>query len=344
VSADIDTATEPTLSVIVPVHNSTLTIERCVNAVLVALDDADELIVVDDASTDDGLAAIEATVDDERVTIVRLGAHAGRGPARNTGADRAMGDVLVFVDSDVVLHDDALGEVRKAFGGDRDCLIGAYDDEPGGPGVVSDYRNLLHHHVHASRGTPAAHFWTGVGAVRRTVFEKAGGLDETDWAHDMEDVEFGHRLTDLGFVIDVLPHIQGTHLKDWTLRTMVATDVGHRALPWSLLLLRTGVRKNDFVLSPRQVVSAVSTMGTIGGSVGVLAGRKRFRMVLLASVVAFLAANAPVWSFLRRSRGWTFLAASVPLHFLHSLSSALGFAIAVVLHLTRGGSARTGPR
>ena len=47
------------------------------------------------------------------------------------------------------------------------AVFGSYDDEPGAPNLVSQYRNLLHHFVHQTGRTEASTFWTGCGAVRR---------------------------------------------------------------------------------------------------------------------------------------------------------------------------------
>jgi GT2 family glycosyltransferase len=316
---------DPTLSVIVPAHNSAATLPRCLDALRAAIGPADEIIVVDDASTDGWQPA-----HDERVRYLRLDERTGRGPARNVGANRATGDVIVFVDSDVVVHHDTLEAIRAAFRDDpeRTSLIGAYDDRPGAPGVVSQYRNLLHHRIHHTSGTRAVHFWTGLGAVRDTVFRKIGGLDETDWAHDMEDVEFGHRLVDEGYAIDVMPHVQGTHLKRFTLRSMVATDVAHRAFPWASLMLRTGFRRNEFVLSARQTVSVAAAGITLAAAAGASARRMPVRVAVAGGAV-FVAVNAPLWAFFAAKRGWRFALACVPLHFVHSLSSGTGFAVAL---------------
>ena len=120
------------LTAIVPATNTPPELARCVAAIRAARRPPDELIVVDEPT--------------------------GRGPsaARNAGAARATGDVLVFVDADVVAHDDAFHRIRAAFEADPDlaALFGSYDDSPEATGVVSSFRNLLHHHVHQSAGGP----------------------------------------------------------------------------------------------------------------------------------------------------------------------------------------------
>ena len=166
----------------------------------------------------------------------------GASDARNAGAARATGDVLVFVDADVRVHPDALGRIRAAFDADPSltALHGSYDDSPSHRSTVSAFRNLLHHHVHQANPGPAETFWTGLGAVRRDAFLAVGGFDAERYPHpSIEDIELGHRLVAAGGTLVLDPTVQGTHLKRWTLRSMVHTDFARRAVPWIALQVRS---------------------------------------------------------------------------------------------------------
>ena len=92
--------------------------------------------------------------------------------AHPTGAARATGDVLVFVDADVLPHRDAFRRIRSAFRGQPELIavFGSYDDSPPAPGAVSGFRNLLHHYVHQQASGDADTFWAGLGAIRREAF------------------------------------------------------------------------------------------------------------------------------------------------------------------------------
>ena len=118
------------LSVVVPAYNSAGTIGPCLDGLAVALGPNDEVIVVDDGSTDDTLDIV-IQYPDPRVSGLRLDLNVGRGPARNHGANKATGDVLVFVDADVVVHPDAADLLRSAFTDDGlAAVFGSYDSEP----------------------------------------------------------------------------------------------------------------------------------------------------------------------------------------------------------------------
>ena len=153
-------------------------------------------------------AAIDAAAAPPEEVLVVDGPHsAGPAEARNAGAQRASGEVLVFIDADVLVHRDAFVRIRAAFESDPELcgVFGSYDDEPAHDGAVSAFRNLLHHHVHQTSPGPAMTFWAGLGAVRRDAFLGVGGFDDAYSVPSIEDVELGLRLTDAGHRIELAP-------------------------------------------------------------------------------------------------------------------------------------------
>ncbi|MGH3041498.1 MAG: glycosyltransferase family 2 protein, partial [Gaiellaceae bacterium] len=209
----------PSVSVVVPATDRPATVNRCVTAIEAGDERPDEVIV-------------QASPPE-----------AGPAEARNLGARRARCDVVMFVDSDVAVQAGAVARVRAAFANDPGltALFGSYDDDPAAPGDVSRFRNLLHHHVHATAAGPATTFWAGLGAVRRTPFLSCGGFDSRRYPRaTIEDLELGGRLCAAGHRIELDPRVRGTHLKAWTLRGMVATDFARRAVPWLRLELESG--------------------------------------------------------------------------------------------------------
>jgi glycosyltransferase involved in cell wall biosynthesis len=85
------------VSVIIPTYNRAALLPRAVGSALRSLEPGDEVIVVDDGSTDDTEAALRPVRD--RIRLVRL-PHGGAGRARNRGVARATGSLVAFLDSD----------------------------------------------------------------------------------------------------------------------------------------------------------------------------------------------------------------------------------------------------
>ncbi|MGH7465989.1 MAG: glycosyltransferase family 2 protein, partial [Longimicrobiales bacterium] len=161
--------TRPFLSVVMPVHRALGVLGESVAALLASdLPRSDwELIIVDDSSGDDTPEMAARYAD--RIVRVTGGA---RGPAyaRNRGVEVGRGEVVMFVDADVCVHGPTLSRIAAAFRDDTGlaAVFGSYDADPRAPGFVSQFRNLLHHHVHQCNRGPAETFWAGCGAVRRS--------------------------------------------------------------------------------------------------------------------------------------------------------------------------------
>jgi len=296
----------PTLTVIIPATDRPATLERAVRAVERAASPPEQLIVVDGPE------------------------HLVSAAARNAGARQADGQILVFVDADVEVHADAFVRIRAAFEEDPrlTAVFGAYDEEPGGDSVVSDFRNLLHHHVHRQSAGLTTTFWTGLGAVRRDVFLSVGGFDETlAW---IRDIELGLRLRREGGVILLDPAIQGRHLKRWTLISMIETDLFRRGVPWLRLILEGRADSATLNLSWRHRV------GT-GTSVVLVAGlaQRNLRLVLAALAVLTIV-DGDFYALLLRRGGLRMAAAGLPLHVLHRLTAVAAVPIALAGHLLDG--------
>ena len=285
----------PTLTVVVPATDAPLTLPRCLRALAEASDGPDEVVVVDEP--------------------VALSAAA----ARNAGVRRASGDIVVFVDSDVEVHPDAFTRIRAAYTADAElvAIYGAYDDAPAVGTTVSAFRNLLHHHVHRAGAGRSETFWTGLGAVRRREFLAVGGFDEERYPHpSIEDIELGHRLSQSGAPVVLDPAIQGTHLKAWTLRSMLWTDFARRGVPWVALQVRRRRLSRALNLGWRHRLSAAVCLA---GALGALMLRSSFHVVLATALLALCALNHAFYALLLRRQGARRAMVGVVLHALHHL-------------------------
>ena len=216
------------LSVIIPAYNASKTLPSCLAAVM-ASDYANyECIVVDDCSSDDtGQIAEQFSA---RVLTLEGGPY-GPGYARNRGAEIATGDVVFFVDADVLITPPTVSKVAETFVANPgiSAMFGSYDDDPQAGAFSSQFKNLFHHFVHQQGQERAVTFWSGCGAVRRQVFLESGGFDADRYPRpSIEDIELGYRLTAAGHQIMVNKEVQVKHLKHWTIRGMIKADIVDR--------------------------------------------------------------------------------------------------------------------
>lgn len=89
----------PLISVIIPAYNRGQMLRRAVQSVLAQDYASLEIIIVDDASTDD-TAAIVQSLKDGRICYVRQAQNKGAAAARNTGMQKARGEYFAFLDAD----------------------------------------------------------------------------------------------------------------------------------------------------------------------------------------------------------------------------------------------------
>ncbi len=304
-------STMPTVSAIVPATDTPAALSRCRTAIASAAEPPEEVVVVTEP------------------------AGAAPAAARNLGARRAGGDVLCFIDADVAVHPDAFARVRAAFASDPglSAVFGAYDDAPTAAGAVSGFRNLLHHHVHAGAAGDAVTFWAGLGAVRRDAFLAAGGFDADRYRRSsIEDIELGLRLAAGGGRLVLDPEIRGTHLKAWTLRSMIATDFTRRGVPWVELLLETrdrGAPRRALNLGWRHRASAVAVLA---GLAAILAGR---RPAAAGALAGFLWLNRDFYGLLARRRGAGEALLGIGLHATHHLVGIAAVPAGAVTHAAR---------
>jgi GT2 family glycosyltransferase len=334
-----DNNATPRLSIVVPVHDGAATLPACLKALIEAPGPSREIIVSDDASLDQS-AMIAATLG---VATLRSSVKRGAGAARNAAAAEARADILVFVDADVVIHPDALMRIAHFFDHNPHyaALFGSYDAAPSAPNFVSQYRNLLHHFTHQNGRFEAETFWTGLGAIRRSVFEQANGFREQQ--RSVEDIELGLRLCADGFRIALDPSIRGTHLKTWTLLGMAKTDLYHRAIPWSVLLLERGRLTTDLNTNANGRLGVTSVF-LAAASLLMAPIWSGFALVALAAVVSTLVSIRTLLGHLRRERGVLFAARSIPVHLVHLFCAGIGFLIALLRHVARGFPSSDVPR
>lgn len=315
------------VSVIVPVRDGAALLERTLPALGAALPEAAELIVSDDGSRD-----ASAEVARRRGAIVlRSERSLGPAAARNRGAARARGELLVFLDADVRVGPVTLPSLLAPFQDpDTAAAFGSYDASPEARSWVSLYKNLTHHFVHQRSGGEAETFWAGCGAVRAGVFRSLGGFDERYTRASIEDVELGYRLVAAGHRVRLVPQAQVTHLKRWTLASFLVADLRDRALPWARLVRagRALPRRLNFTRADR-LASASVACGLAAAGLSPVLGRPALAAGASAFVLA-LALDAPLLGFAARTVSPGFALAAALFQLLHRAAGLLGFAIGLV--------------
>ncbi len=313
-----------TISVITPVHNGGENFRRSLSSLLKAKPPPDEMIVVADGDTDGSSLLAEEC----GATVLRLPGRNGPAQARNSGARKARGNILFFVDADIAIPSDAMEQIASIFGQDPElsALFGSYDDEPGATDFLSQYKNLFHHYVHQSAREEASTFWGACGAIRRGTFISLGGFNEHYRRPSIEDIELGYRLKQAGFRIRLCKTLQVKHLKQWNVMSLLKSDFFDRALPWTELIFRDHIFMSDLNLRLSSRFSVLLTYLLLGALIG---GAWRPELFAVAAVLflSLLIMNRPLYRFFHSKRGFWFTIKSIPWHWFYYFYSGLAFAI-----------------
>jgi glycosyltransferase involved in cell wall biosynthesis len=276
------------ISVIIPVFNAERYLRLCLDALSRSTFRDYECIVVDDGSTDGS-----AEVARQRgMTVLSTGQRRGPAYARNLGARSAQGRLLFFIDSDVCVSPGTLQRLMDNFEREPelDAVMGSYDDVPDSQDFLSLYKNLMHCYVHHNSRHEACTFWSGCGAIRKSVFLEFSGFDESYDRPAIEDIELGYRLARANKKLVLDPTILVKHLKRWSFFNLVKTDILDRGIPWTELILRDRRLPNDLNLQLSQRVSVALVFILIAMAAGAAwyAGRS-FILALLTILFLLLA-------------------------------------------------------
>jgi glycosyltransferase involved in cell wall biosynthesis len=204
------------LSIVIPTYNRLPILEKCLRALERQHINANhpiegyEVVVVDDGSTDGTIDWLQTHQLELPHVKLFCQDHQGPAVARNLGVEKAQGDTIIFIDSDLVVtetflqsHVDALRQGEKDLGNDKLFTYGRvvntanFEDPTSEPFKITDMSR--------------AFFATGNVAIARKWLEKAGLFDTQFQLYGWEDLELGVRLKNLGLQLIPCPAAVGYH-------------------------------------------------------------------------------------------------------------------------------------
>ncbi len=321
----------PRVSVVIPVYNAEDTLAECLTRLCNSTLSEFEVILVDDGSTDQ----TRAIAGNFPVRIVPSGGRVGPAAARNLGARVAEGDVLFFIDSDVMVRADTLSRMMARFAEDDvDGVVGVQAPVMRHRNLPSQYKNLWMWWTYVRQTGDVPLFYTTAAGIRREAFLRAGGFDAGYATPNVEDTAFGQKLARLGIRVRVEPELEVEHVKRYSLWGLLRTDY-MRAVSLMRLKLRqrgelsqnnTSVPTGYVASIPLTVLGAAALMLGAAVPVPALAAGEA---VALGGVVAL---NREFLNTIRTTEGWGTALGAVPLLWLELLVSALGAGVGLVTY------------
>jgi len=322
----------PRLSVVMPVYNAESTLAECLTRLCNSSFGDFEIVLVDDGSTDH-TRAIAANFP---VRIVRSAGRVGPAAARNVGAGAADGDVLFFLDSDVMVRPDTVSRVAAAFERtDVEGVIGVQAADMRHRDLPSQYKNLWMRWTYLQKTGDVPLFYTTAAAIRREAFLRAGGFDQSYATPNVEDTAFGQKLAQLGIRVRVAPDVEVEHVKRYSIAGLLRTDF-MRAVSMTRLKLR---ERRDFASNNTSIPSTymasvplamVAALLLVAGAVLGMAPLTVAGCLALGGTVVL---NHGFVGAIRESEGWGRALASIPLLWLELLVVGAGTGIGMISYV-----------
>jgi GT2 family glycosyltransferase len=237
-------------------------------------------------------------------------------------ASIARGTYLFFVDADTVPQPALIESARKVVAAFPEiAFFGAYDDDPADKTLVSSYKNLFHHYTHqrsADNHERINTFWCGCGVIRRDRYLAVGGLSELYDKPSIEDIEIGGRLKALGMSIRIFPQLRVKHLKKWTFKNWVFTDLFRRGIPWVRLMRARKDWTSQLNFSWSQRIANLGAVAFVICSPLTLT-HPAWALLGLLGLGSFLVLNFKFFYLVRWKRGRRACIAVLPLHIVYAL-------------------------
>lgn len=293
------------ISIIIPAYNSSLTLKECLEAIFNSNFKNFEVIVISDNSTDNSVGIAKQY----QCKIIELSENKGPAFARNEGAKISEGDILLFVDSDVIIKKDALNYLSKKFlQNEIDAIQGIYSHEPTYKSIVTQYQMSYNcYYIWPENKKYASTLSTCCLAIRKKIFLNLKGFNVNFKRPSAEDEEFGYFLIDKGYKILILRELNVEHRVNYNLKHFIKKKFyGYIDVMKEYLRNKTYVKKIKQT-NYAKVLAGIVILGLIiPTAIGtIIFLNKTILYIFLTLNIAFLLLHTGFMRFVGRTKGLT---------------------------------------
>lgn len=308
----------------IPAKDRELELDACLAALRRSEHGSYEVLVVDDGSRD----ATAAVAERHGCRVVRHPECRGAAAARNSGAQAARGEILLFIDSDVAADADLLSEVERSFAArEAQAVTGLLKKDSLNRNFASQYDALYMHYQYWTHPEEMDIFYTSCAAIRRPIFLAEGGFDEHYKGAGIEDMELGQRLTRNGVRLVINKRLQVAHAHPFTAQELVLKNRRTAAGTLKILLRNLAAgRRGRRMVAPQWSFLMGIPMTLLAAAALLVAPivHPAFAAIAVALLGFVLHLNRRFLGFLLRERGQAFVLLACGFLFLNYLAYAAG--------------------
>jgi glycosyltransferase involved in cell wall biosynthesis len=315
------------ISIVIPTYNAERFMTPLLESVFRNKIEEMEVVIVDDCSRDDTVK----TARKYPVNMIELQKNGGPARARNIGVEAAKGEIIFFLDSDVIVLDGTIKEVQDHF--DRDpsakCVIGVCSTEPLNKGFVPAYMAMFEYiHLIETPGQKVSVFAPRCGAVRKDFFIKIGGYNESYKGADVEDFELARRINKVDSII-LNPKIRVRH--QFANFKQALRIYFKRTVMWVHLLFKVKKLDNAGPTSPSNGIAAICAFLSI--LFLVLIPYSAFaKHLFVFFIIVYIVSNMKWWNFMRNEKGLFFAMRALLLNYFLGIEIMIAAMYAVIIY------------
>ncbi|MBI5675306.1 MAG: glycosyltransferase family 2 protein [Nitrospirae bacterium] len=289
------------ISIVIPTYNASRFIPDLLSSIFKQAVEDMEVIIVDDRSTDNTVELVKK----HPVRLIEMEKNGGPAKARNKGVREAKGDIIFFLDSDVVVLDGTVRAVEEYFQNNPSakCVIGICDTKSLNKGFVPHYMAMFEYiHLIGTPGNTVSVFAPRCGAVKRDFFLEIGGYNESYKGADVEDFELARRVNRTDPIIlneKMLVRHQFANFKQ------AVRNYFKRTVMWVHLFFKEKKLDNAGPTAPSNGIAALCAFASF-----VLLCFMPFapfiKNAVILLLIIFFIANLKWWNFMRKEAGLLF--------------------------------------
>ncbi len=299
------------ISIVIPTYNAERYMPNLLDSIFRNKIDDMEVIIVDDCSRDNTVEIAK----NYPVQVIELEKNGGPARARNIGVEAAKGDIIFFLDSDVIVLDGTLEEVKDYFERNpaANCVIGVCATEPLNKGFVPRYMAMFEYiHLIGTPGNKVSVFAPRCGAIKKDFFQKIGAYNESYKGADVEDFELARRINKVDPII-LNQKIRVKH--QFANFKQAVRNYFKRAVMWVYLFFREKKLDNAGPTAPSNGIAAICAFFSFISFFSILfIGIAKFVFTLL--LIIFFFSNLKWWNFMRKEAGILFAVRALFLNYL----------------------------
>lgn len=318
------------ISIVIPVYNRETLIYKCLDSIYKTDYPNFEVIVVDDGSTDNSTK----TAQKFPCKIIKLKKNKGVAYARNIGAKNAKGDILYFVDSDIVQKGDTITQIASEFEKDDKLgvLAASLSREPLNKGFGPSFIALRYFYLttlnmirEGKNKQKVTFFPSASAAIKKKVFDKTKGFD-TSFKLGGEEHELGHRICKDHKIyihkdIEVIANFKTIPKRAWTVlkRSIIHVPV---FLKWRRF------EKVGNIKLKETFTTFIVLLTTISFLISSLIPQLLISPLFLFSF--FLILNSRLYHFIFNEKSLTFMIKGIFADFILYLSKGIGLSVGIL--------------